>query len=86
MGTLVHAVDAVPVYEPGEQVLVFLERVATPVLTRLLGLPPESVQVVIMTVIRKESGAALLFVSHDPSLAHRFSRHLALSGGALVPV
>jgi putative ABC transport system ATP-binding protein len=34
----------------------------------------------------EESGAALLFVSHDPSLAHRFSRHLALSGGALVPV
>ena len=29
------------------------------------------------------SGAALLFVSHDPSLADRFTRHLLLSDGDL---
>ncbi len=40
--------------------LAFLERVATPVLTEALGLPPQSVEVAIMTLIRKESGAALL--------------------------
>ncbi len=33
----------------------------------------------------ESSGAALLFVSHDPSLASRFTRHLVLEGGALVP-
>jgi ferrous iron transport protein B len=40
--------------------LVLFERGARPVLTGFLGLPPESVEVAIMTLIRKESGAALL--------------------------
>jgi ferrous iron transport protein B len=40
--------------------LSFLEKAGTPVLTGFLGLPPESIQVAIMTLIRKESGAALL--------------------------
>jgi ferrous iron transport protein B len=40
--------------------LALLEKAAKPVLTGLLGLPPESVQVAIMTVIRKESGAGYL--------------------------
>jgi len=37
-----------------------LETVARPVLIGLLGLPPESVQVAIMTLIRKYSGAGLI--------------------------
>ena len=40
--------------------LILLERAAEPVLTNFLGLPQESVQVAIMTFIRKESGAAML--------------------------
>ncbi len=40
--------------------LTLLERAGKPVLTGLLGLSPESVQIAIMTLIRKESGAALL--------------------------
>ena len=40
--------------------LLLLERVGKPVLTGLLGLPPESVQIAIMTVIRKYSGAGLI--------------------------
>ena len=40
--------------------LVLMEEAAKPVLTRFLGLPQESVGVLIMTVIRKESGAAML--------------------------
>lgn len=40
--------------------LLLLERAGKPVLTGLLGLPPESVQIAIMTVIRKYSGAGLI--------------------------
>ncbi|MBU0718181.1 MAG: hypothetical protein KJ749_08040 [Planctomycetes bacterium] len=40
--------------------LSFLERAAKPLMTGLLGLPEQSVEVVIMTLIRRESGAALL--------------------------
>ncbi|MFC1586895.1 ferrous iron transport protein B [Planctomycetota bacterium] len=38
----------------------FLKIAGKPVMTGLLGLPPESVQVVIATLIRRESGAAML--------------------------
>lgn len=41
-------------------ILVLIEKAARPVLTGFLGLPPESVQVAIVTLIRKESGAVLL--------------------------
>lgn len=34
----------------------------------------------------EDTGAALLFVSHDPALADRFSRHLTLAGGGLVAI
>ncbi len=40
--------------------LAFLERAGKPLMTGFLGLPQESVQVVIATLIRRESGAALL--------------------------
>ncbi len=40
--------------------LAFLERIGKPVMTGFLGLPAESIQVVIMTLIRRESGVALL--------------------------
>jgi len=40
--------------------LALLERAAQPVLTGFLGLPPESVEVAIMKLIRKESAGALL--------------------------
>ncbi len=40
--------------------LTILEKAGTPVLTGFLGLPSESIQVVIMALLRKESGAALL--------------------------
>ncbi len=40
--------------------LAFLERIGEPVMTGVLGLPSESIDVVIMTMIRRESGAALL--------------------------
>jgi ferrous iron transport protein B len=45
--------------------LALLEKAGKPVLTGLLGLPPESVQVAIMTVIRKESGAGYLRQLND---------------------
>jgi ferrous iron transport protein B len=48
--------------------LTFLEKVGKPVMTGFLGLPPESVQVVIMTLIRRESGAALLKQFSDSGL------------------
>ena len=41
-------------------ILSLLEKAAAPILTRFLGLPPESVQVAIMKMIRKESGGAML--------------------------
>jgi ferrous iron transport protein B len=37
-----------------------LQRMGKPVVTGILGLPSESIQVMIMTLIRRESGAALL--------------------------
>jgi ferrous iron transport protein B len=40
--------------------LTLIERVGKPIMTGFLGLPEESIQVVIMTLIRRESGAALL--------------------------
>jgi len=40
--------------------LAFLERAGKPVMTGFLGLPAESIEVVIMTLVRRESGAALL--------------------------
>jgi ferrous iron transport protein B len=48
--------------------LAFLERVAKPVITGFLGLPPEGVQIAIMTLIRRESGAALLKQFSDSGL------------------
>ncbi|HUU14379.1 MAG TPA: ferrous iron transport protein B [Terriglobia bacterium] len=49
-------------------VLALLERAAQPVLTGFLGLPPESVQVAIMKLIRKESAGALLSQLSDAGL------------------
>lgn len=40
--------------------LLLLEKAGKPILTTILGLPPESVQIAIMTVIRKYSGAGLI--------------------------
>lgn len=49
-------------------ILALLERAAQPVLTGFLGLPPESVQVAIMKLIRKESAGALLSQLSDAGL------------------
>ena len=48
--------------------LAFLERAGKPVMTGFLGLPAESVDVVIMTLIRRESGAAILKEFSDSGL------------------
>jgi len=48
--------------------LTLFENTGRPVLTGLLGLPPRSVEVMIMALIRKESGAAMIKQFHDTGL------------------
>ena len=69
--------EAVPLFLLASFILFVLERVGTlalleragkPVMTGFLGLPAESIQVVIMTLIRRESGAALLKEFSDSGL------------------
>ncbi len=69
--------EAVPLFLLATFILFLLEKVGTldlieragkPIMTGFLGLPTESVQVVIMTLIRRESGAALLKEYSDSGL------------------